>query len=204
MLMLVFTLISYYLWSISKPGKTGIPQIYLSNDIVTTTYDENLTDIQLQYERIILKTFVHYSIPLVITPGIRTTFKRKLWRMGQCYSKLGTKNRSAKLEIWKNQDWEFSAKDSELKTQLIAGKRKAEVMLHEEVVKRQKLEQDIAILKSKDNYQESVKRDKKSYLTTKNWNDCTRQQQYNRKKNLAENVRTALKFCDHKGFEPTV
>jgi len=64
--MLVFTLISYYLWSISKPGKTGIPQIDLSKDIVT--YDENLTDVQLQYERIILKTFLHYSIPLVITP----------------------------------------------------------------------------------------------------------------------------------------
>ena len=75
-----------------EPGKTGLPQIDLSNDIATTTYDENLTEIQLQYERIILKTFLHYSIPLVVTPGIHATFKCKLWRMGQCYSKLGTKN----------------------------------------------------------------------------------------------------------------
>ena len=86
----------------------------------------------------------------------------------------------------------------------MARKRKAEVMFEKEVVKRQKLEQELAIYKSKHNYQENVTRAKKSYLTTKNWNDCTRQQKCNRKKNLAENNKDTLNFCDNKGFEPTV
>lgn len=151
----MFTLHSYYLWSISKPGKTGIPQIDLSNDPVNVAVcDDGLTDIQLQYERIILKTFSHYSIPLEITPDIRSTFKCKLWRMGQCYSKLGSDSRSIKLEYWKLKDWDFSAKDTEVTKQLIARKRKAEIELDKEKAKRQKLEKDLTTSKSTLNYQE--------------------------------------------------
>ncbi len=34
------------------------------------------------------------------------------------------------------------------------------------------------------------------------WNECSRHQQYNRKKNIANGVKAALSFCSDKGFEP--
>ena len=88
-------LFSFYLWSISHPGKTGIPMHDLSNDeqcsvIIPTT----LNPLQLRYEQVIMKVF---SIPLEITDTIRQTFKSKLRRMGMQLIKLGSKNRLIRL-----------------------------------------------------------------------------------------------------------
>lgn len=67
--------------------------------------------------------------------------------MGKCFSTLGTKNRSAKLETWKTENWEFSIPCGEVTMQLFVRKRKAEALLDKEVTKRQKLEKKVTALK---------------------------------------------------------
>ena len=129
--------------------------------------EKGLTGTQLALERVIAKTFSHYSINLEITPAIRTMFKCKLWRMGKSWSELGSKNRSKKLVAWKNEDWEFSISHLESKRQLLAGKRKAEIMLDKEIVKRQKLEKEVAILTNTNKQQADVIKSKKSYSSAK-------------------------------------
>ena len=57
----IFILAIYYLWNISKPGKTGIPQNELMNDKDININDKGLTSTQLALERVIAKTFSHYS-----------------------------------------------------------------------------------------------------------------------------------------------
>ena len=78
---------SYYLWSISQPGKTGTPNFDLSKDpdasIVNYT---RFTSVQLAHERVISKVFNHYAIPLEITDAIQSSFKAKLWCMGKRYT----------------------------------------------------------------------------------------------------------------------
>ena len=194
--------ISYYLWSIARPGKTGIPQNDLSSDTDVSINEMGLTATQLLFEKVIVKTFLHYKIPLEITPAIRTTFKCKLWRMGKLLSALGTKNRTTKLATWKNETWEFSITDMEEKRQFLARKRKVEIKLDKEIVKRQKLEREVAVLTTTNKHQADIIRAKKPYSSTKKWNDCSRQQQYNRKRQLGDTIKTALSFCEPKGFEP--
>lgn len=174
----------------------------MSSDTDVSINEKELTGTQLAFERVIAKTFSHYSITLEITPAIRTTFKCKLWRMGKSWSALGTKNRSKKLATWKNENWEFSIPDVEVKRQLLVRKRKVEIQLDKEIVKRQKLEKEVAVLTTTNKHQADIIRAKKSYSFTKEWNDCSRQQQYNRKKQLGDNIKTALSFCEAKGFEP--
>jgi len=55
---------------------------------------------QLMYERVITKTFAHYSIPLEIAPTIRTIFKSKMCRMGKQWAMAGTKKRLQQLSKW--------------------------------------------------------------------------------------------------------
>ena len=75
---------SYYLWSISEPGKTGTPSIDLTDDPEAQVVNcDKHTCLKLALERIITKIFNHYVYPLEITDGIRATFKAKLWRMGK-------------------------------------------------------------------------------------------------------------------------
>ena len=130
-------------------------------------FSPKLTGTQLALEREITKTFSHYSIKLEITPAIRTMFKCKLWRMGRSWSELGSRNRSKKLVTWKNENWNFSILDVESKRRLLTGKRKAEIMLDKEVLKRQKLEKEVAVLINTNKQQADIKA-KKSYSSTKN------------------------------------
>ena len=88
--------------------------------------------------------------------------------MGRSWSELGSKNRSKKLVAWKNEDWEFSISHVESKRQLLAGKRKAEIMLDKEILKRQKLEKEVAILTNTNKQQADIIKSKKSYSSTKN------------------------------------
>ena len=103
----------------------------LSNDeqcsiIIPTT----LNPLQLRYERVIMKVFAYYSIPLEITNTIRQTFKSKLRRMGMQLIKLGSKNRLIKLNKWKDgkeSTWNFVIDGVKLNHQLLHQKREAEV-----------------------------------------------------------------------------
>ena len=121
-------LFSYFLWSISKPGKNGVPT-------VTEAEKENSNSIDI----IITKTFEQYKIPLAVSGNIRATFKSKLWRMGKLLSKLGGTKRALQLQQWKDSTWNLCVSDAEIKTQVLK-RQNAEVQLNEESSKRQKLE----------------------------------------------------------------
>ena len=86
---------------------------------------ENLIPRQIFVERVIRKTFSHYSIPLDITDNIRGIFKSKLWRMGKLVSTLGTKNRKAQLLMWKDGKdaaWKFTVGEAEVNDQVLCRK----------------------------------------------------------------------------------
>ena len=70
------------------PGKSGVPQLDISGDEDFHT-PEDLTPTQLKYERVIVKVFKHYDIPVAITENVRATFRLKLWRMGKLFARLG-------------------------------------------------------------------------------------------------------------------
>lgn len=149
-------LCSYYLFSITHPGKTGTPQIDLSGDdeaeIPSTSSLEG--DQQLAIERVIYKVFNKYSINCSdVTEQIRSTFKAKLWRMGNKLSKLGGKRQKV-IDAWKDSYWQLTIADASKK--LLSRKRSLEKSLDSEVSKRLKLEAEIHELCKKTKEQNNV------------------------------------------------
>ena len=144
---------SYYLWSISHPDKNGEPAFDLSSDnkAIPILNLDTLTPLQLAFERIITKVFHHYSITLDVSDKIQATFKTKLWRMGRKLSTTGGKQRNKLLCCWKDGDesvWNFTVDEGDVNSQLM--KRKSQVEeLQQEMVKRQKLEDEVKDLKLK-------------------------------------------------------
>ena len=189
-------LFSYFLWSISKPGKNGVPT-------VTEAEKENSNSIDI----IITKTFEQYKIPLTVSGNIRATFKSKLWRMGKLLSKLGGTKRALQLQQWKDSTWNLCVSDAEIKTQVLK-RQNAEVQLNEESSKRQKLEVENKKLKNTVQKQAEEIAGLRSGTSTvyrrasKSWSKYSRQQKYNIKKQLATRVSSALSFCDEKTFIP--
>lgn len=71
---------SYFLWSVSHPGKTGFPNYDLSeNSQAKISLGHGLTPDQVKLEHVIAKIF---NIPLAISEATRNAFKCKLYRMG--------------------------------------------------------------------------------------------------------------------------
>ena len=70
------------MYTISHPGKTGIPQIDLSEDDEASVDDISFTPHKLAVERIIKKVFQKYGITVQVTDKIRQAFQTKLWCMG--------------------------------------------------------------------------------------------------------------------------
>ena len=140
---------SYFLWNITKPGKTGLPNYDLTKDeeaCATYVDGPRLNEVQIRYERVITKLFKQYDIPLKITNEIRLAVRAKLWRMGKLFSKLGTKNHQEQLNKWKNgrdATWNFTLSGMETNRQLLSKKRKLEEQLDKENSKRRKLEKEV-------------------------------------------------------------
>ena len=105
---------SYFLWSISHPGKSGTPTIDLSED-EDAKVEHYLPPKDLAIEQVITKTLNHYSIPLEISDGTRRLFKAKLWRIGNALSKMGGFKRMEKLQKWKDEYWQLEVDISEVK-----------------------------------------------------------------------------------------
>ena len=141
------------------PRKNGHTNVNLSNDEqCSATIPNTFNSLQSRYERVIMKIFAHYSIPLEITNPIRQTFKSKLQRMGMQFGKLGSKSRLIKLDQWKhgkNSVWKFVIDGVKLSHQLLNQKRKIEAQLNEEVVKRRKCEEEFLKLQKTISHQES-------------------------------------------------
>jgi len=110
---------SFFLWSISKQGKTGAPTINLK---------ENSSNI----DTIITKMFKQYGIPLMVSDNICAIFRIKLWQMGKLICKLGGAKRTTQLHQWKdgnNSTWKLHIGDTEMKAQLLHKRRNFEDQL---------------------------------------------------------------------------
>lgn len=219
------------MWSISRPGKYGRPLHDLSGDTEACVNNEDrYSPVQLAYERVITKTFTHYKIPLEITDTIRTTFKSKLHRMGKLLSGSGGKKRLRRLNEWKESVWEFKVGKAELNNLLKTRKRKLEAQISEEICKRKKVEAQISeeiskrkevesvipelvkernklksevnVLKDANKFLQKAIGSTKVHSNLKSWEDCSRQQHHNRKKQLAGKIENALSFCEDRGFKP--
>ena len=188
--------ISLYLWNIALPGSNGKPHFDLSQD-ETCVNSENLTHHQILIERVIRKTFTDHSIPLDVSDTIRATFAAKLWRMGKLISRMGTKNRINQLAQWKDgRDslWRLTIGATEVNKQLLSRKRSLEDTLQSEMDKRKRLEHKVEELQEKVQQQAT----RKPYLR-KPLEECSRQQQHNRKKEMIKVVNTA---CRSEGYNP--
>ena len=188
---------SFYLWSISLPGNNGTPRFDLSQDECCQVRSENVTPQQILIERVIKKTFVDYSIPLDVSEQIRATFSAKLWRMGKLVAKMGTKSRIIQFAKWKegsNSLWRLTIGATEVNKQLLSQKRSLEDALQSEMDKRKRLEQKIDQLQEKVEQQTT----RRPHLR-KPLEECTRQQQHNRKNEMIEAVKVA---CSSEGYDP--
>jgi len=97
------------------------------------------TPLQLQYERVIVKTFTHYCIPWTITVSIRQMFRSKLRRTGMQLARCGSKSRLLTLDKWKNGTqciWYFTVDACKVNQQLLKQKSEMEAKLKREVDKR--------------------------------------------------------------------
>ena len=163
---------------------------------------ENLTDHQILIERVINKTFADNSISLDASDTIRATFSSKLWRMGKLFATLGTKNRKLQIAKWRSSNWQLTVGETEVNKQLLSRKRSLEDSLQSEIAKRRHLEQQVDELKEKVEQQAAVIMKKgpsrKAYLR-KPLEECSRQQQYNRKKEMTKAVSIA---CENEGYSP--
>ena len=114
--------------------------------------------------------------------------------MGMNLSKIGSKSRLIKLRKWKEgkeSTWNFVVDGVELCQQLLQQKRKVEVQLNEEVLKRKKCEEVVCKLQCQP-----------SSHTRKPLSEVSRQQQYNRKKEMVRNVKKSLSnCCKNEGFQ---
>jgi hypothetical protein len=102
-----------------------VPIFDLSEDSGACVSSNKLTPAQLLLERVIVKLFKHYEIPLQITDSIRAAVKSKLWRMGRLLSKCGGGKRQQQLAKWKEGDeatWDFEVCRNEVARQLLKKK----------------------------------------------------------------------------------
>lgn len=166
----------------------------------------------MKYERVIVKVFNHYDIPLGVTESIRATFKSKLWRMGKLFSRLGGTKRKQQLLKWENGNdslWNFEVSQAALNTQMIKRKRSLEKQLSEEVAKRKKIEVEVKPLRSTARQQAKAisrfrpgRSENSRGSSSKSWHQYSRQQRHNKRKMLASNVTSVLTFCSAEGFKP--
>ena len=105
---------SYFLWSISHPGKSGTPTIDLSKD-EDAKVEHYLPPKDVAIEQVITKTLNHYSIPLEILDSTRKLFKTKLWRIANTLLKMGGFKRMEKLQKWKDEYCQLEVDISEVK-----------------------------------------------------------------------------------------
>ena len=94
---------SYFVYEISHPNKSGVPQVNLVNDPeIQIDIPESLCPSQAAVERIIAKVFCHSHCDVIITERLRSLF---LWRMGKGLEGLGGTARKKQFDKWKDSKW---------------------------------------------------------------------------------------------------
>ena len=207
---------SYFLYSITHPGKNGVPLFDLSADNEAQISDEGFSLHQAAIERIIKKIFFKYNIYVDITDKVRRAFRSKLWRMGHTLSKIGGTKRQKLIGQWKETTWSFSIDIDEFSRHVQSRKRHLEKQLESETTKRQKLERESASLRTDVSHlRKSSEKQAKIIVSlktgrnedsrgssTKKWSEYSRPHQSQKRKRLANDVKAALSFCDSEHFIP--
>lgn len=211
---------SFFLYAITHPNLRGEPTIDLSSDARIAIHNaDELTALQLKHYRVIKKLFSEYGITAPVTKNMCDTLRCKLWRMGQRLNKSGTK-RSKILDSWKEGDnsvWKFSidciAVNKELGSQILSNEKKINNLKQENSSLQAKLNEAQPKLKEIQNVQATLIKTNKRMSSTlaagtnpkrkkKELSEVSRQQQWNRKKQVHSDVTHALSFLQNEGIEP--
>ncbi len=97
----------------------------MSGDKSAYVSAEYFTATELRYERVIIKLFQQYDLPIQTTDPIRHAIRSKLWRMGKDLSKLGGIQRKKLLARWKDgpdSTWKFEVLETEVNLQVLKRK----------------------------------------------------------------------------------
>ena len=210
------------MYTISHPDRYGSPIIDLSKDKEAQIGSKPLlTEAQVKLERVILKVFTTYNVPLEITDKIRAAFKSKLWRMGKCLSKLGGTKRQKQIQSWKDGKdsiWSLTIDATEASRQMLKRNQQVEEQLCKEVSKCHDIELENKMLRSEAATFHSVMKKQADTIvhlrtgrseggrgtSSKTWSQYSRQQRNEKKKILAGNVQAALSFREKHWIPVTV
>lgn len=184
----------------------------------------DLSSNQLLVERVITKVFTQYHCDVVITDRLRSLFTSKLWRMGKALQALGGTGRARQIQKWKDTKWPIELHDKEI----IPSNRKRKpdnVLIQSSKPKYAKVESDLKESKKKlkdmTNQVQLLNRSNKklslalkangvSNASTpvrgrgkKKWTQYSSQYQRKKRKQIAQDVRSALSFVADDNFEHT-
>ena len=210
---------SYYLYEISHPNKTGIPQISLVEDPeVKIDIPSSLCPSQAAVERVIAKVFFHFHVDIIITDRLRSLFYLKLWRMGKSIQGLGGSARNKRYDKWKGSKWVIELEKEEI---VLPPNCKIKPD-NNNMTKRIKLEDQLSTanekLKDLTNKYTALENSCKELSNSiavdgrasavhtrkrKAWTECTPQHQKKRIKQVAKKVQTALLFTNDEHLKPT-
>lgn len=108
-------LYSYFIYSISHPNKSVVPQFSLVDDPEAQLHSSNsLCPSRTAVERVIIKVFNRLHCEVVITDCLSSLFALKLWRMGKTIQGLGGTARHKQYEKWKDSKWVIQLENEEI------------------------------------------------------------------------------------------
>ena len=208
------------MYSITHPNSHGEPTIDLSSDDNISIHNKDeLTGLQLKHHCVIKKLFSEYGINAPVTTKLCDILRCKLWRMGQKLSKTGA-NRYKILEGWKEGDssiWELSidcvAVNKELGTQILSNEKKINKLKQENSSLQAELNTAQQKLKEIQNVQTTLIKTNKRMASAlvagpnpkrekKDLSKVSRQQQWNRRKQVHSDITHALSFLESDGVQP--
>ena len=144
---------SYYLYSITRPDRNGVPIVDLSSDehaLPEYSHDIMYTGAtQLKIDRALTKVVSELS-PLkpIITDRLRSLMKAKLWRMGKALNKKSSKQRKTLLQRWQGTEWEITLKPLEARAAMVQEKENLQARLEKEQKASAKLAKEVeAVMK---------------------------------------------------------
>ena len=110
----------YFLYTISHPGRSGIPGIDLSRDKDANPLNASPQPAQVKLDRVLTKAVSQCShFKPIINDRLRSALKVKLWRMGKALFRLNSRQRKVLQEKWKQHQWTLELKPSEIQSSLL-------------------------------------------------------------------------------------
>ena len=211
---------SLFLYNISVPDKEGCPTVDLSSDEdvkIDKTLTQNFSPKQLSVERIIVKTFVLYRCDVIITDRIRAMFSSKLWRMGKAIRSFGGAKSNSLKEKWRLTKWKVEFDDHECVPYNVKNRKQENVLIMSALKRHSAIESELTEanknLKDVTNRLRAIEKSQKTVIGSavssghkavkrKVWSDYSVQHQRKRRRQLQDDIKTALSFTENEGFKP--